>query len=283
MSEYPKELSKLKGMFHPKILDLLSDLNCILAGGAITSMFTNREVNDLDVYFPSKEAFTTAMKEIFNEGLGEECLYDISSFAACANIVTKKAVLFKSNGNQLQFIAHRFYSTSEEIFNDFDFTACMGAVSLKDNTWTFHKDFFKHNSQRYIQFNPNTSYPIISALRLKKYQDKGYNVGKAQFLRVMLAINNKNIDSWDKLIDELSGMYGTKAEDIFDTTKPFNLEEALVALDNVELKEIVHAQSWTLEEVVEAMPEAFTEQAKEFVRKEKEELHKFGLNSRLNW
>jgi hypothetical protein len=36
-----------------------------------------------------------------------------------------------------------------------------------------HEDFLKHNSQRILKFNPTTDFPIISALRVQKYEDKG--------------------------------------------------------------------------------------------------------------
>lgn len=242
---------------------LLADQGCIIAGGAVTSMFTNKEVNDIDVYFPSREAFTKVMQEIidlrYNPKYKYEKDYSVGYVEGMITVVTNKAVLLLSEGTKVQFIVHNFYNTAEEIFKDFDFTVCMGALEMKSDTWKFHQDFFKHNSQRYIQFNENTSYPLISALRVAKYKEKGYTASKAQFLKICLAVNNKNIDTWEKLFEELGGMYGTAPEDIFDVTVPFNLAYAMEKLDDVFITEKMKAKSWScLDEIVKKIPQAFT-------------------------
>lgn len=262
---YKKELAKLKGFMNADLWDLLQDQGCIIAGGAVTSMFTNKEVNDVDVYFPSKEAFTKVMQELIDlrwrSGLQYNKEYGLGYVDGMITIVTNKAVMLLSEGNKVQFIVHKFYQSAEEIFQDFDFTVCMGALEMKDETWKFHEDFFKHNAQRFIQFNEKTSYPLISALRIAKYKDKGYNISKAQFMKVMLAVNAKNIDSWEVLLEELGGMYGTAPEDIFDTSLPFDFSYAMQKLDGVMITERMQAQSWSnLDEIVKKIPHAFTEE-----------------------
>lgn len=262
---YEKELAKLKGFMNGELWGLLQDQGCIIAGGAVTSMFTNKEVNDVDVYFPSKEAFTKVMQELIDfcwqSGYQYEKEYGLGYVDGMITIVTNKAVMLLSEGNKIQFIVHKFYQSAEEIFQDFDFTVCMGALEMKDETWKFHEDFFKHNAQRFIQFNEKTSYPLISALRIAKYKEKGYNISKAQFMKVMLAVNAKNIDSWEVLMEELGGMYGTAPEDIFDTSLPFDLSYAMQKLDEVMITEKMQAQSWSnLDEIVQKIPHAFTEE-----------------------
>lgn len=288
---YPKELKKLKDHIDGGILEVLTDVGAYVAGGAVTSMFTNKEVNDIDVYFPSKEAFTIAMQNIFKNGEGDPDLlcedYGLGDFEGVVTIVTKKAVLLTVSGNKVQFVVHRFYESAAEIFKDFDFSVCMGALDLKNEQWVFHEDFLKHCSQRHIHFNPGTAYPIISALRVHKYKEKGYNIPKAQFLKIMLAVNAKEINTWDKLIEELSGMYGSQPEEIFDLTKPFNLLEAIESLDNIEIKDYMNTQSFRgLSDIIKIIPDAFTEEFKLRVEEKKKQLEadraaykaRYGLN-----
>lgn len=269
---YEKELTKLKSFMNADLWGLLQDQGCIIAGGAVTSMFTNKEVNDVDVYFPSKEAFTKVMQELIDLNYWHNYKYKkeygLGYVDGMITIVTNKAVMLLSEGNRVQFIVHKFYQAAEEIFQDFDFTVCMGALEMKTDTWKLHEDFFKHNSQRFIQFNEKTSYPLISALRIAKYKDKGYNISKAQFMKVMMAVNAKNINSWEVLLEELGGMYGTAPEDIFDTSLPFDISYAMQKLDDVMITEKMQAQSWSnLDEIVKKIPHAFTEEIVKVVNK----------------
>ena len=282
--EYNRELLKLKSFMNGDLWQCLADQGCIIAGGAVTSMFTNREVNDIDVYFPSKEAFTKVMQELidlrYRTDYKYEKEYGLTYVDGMITIVTNKAVMLLSEGSKVQFIVHKFYNTAEEVFQDFDFTVCMGALEMKTDTWKFHPDFFKHNSQRILSFNEKTSYPLISALRIAKYKEKGYNISKAQFMKVMFAINAKNIDSWPVLMEELGGMYGTAPEEIFDTTTPFDISYAMQKLDNVTIREKMQAKSWdSLDEIVKKIPSAFTDQVVELVNNYKQKTHYPWLHS----
>lgn len=48
---YEFEKNKLKAHLGDNLYSTLKDYNCIIAGGMITSLFCNREINDVDVYF----------------------------------------------------------------------------------------------------------------------------------------------------------------------------------------------------------------------------------------
>jgi len=47
--------------------ELFKELGCFVAGGAVTSVFTNKEVNDLDIYFRDKESLIKFIKVTFGE------------------------------------------------------------------------------------------------------------------------------------------------------------------------------------------------------------------------
>ncbi|MNK14401.1 hypothetical protein D3C87_325230 [compost metagenome] len=224
VKEFKKEENKLL-CFSDDLAYLLERHGCWIAGGAITSVFTGKEINDIDVYFPSKEAFSDVMAEIY-EG-------DVSYGDARICHATDKSILISSDGQDVQFIVFKFFNSVEEIFKSFDFTAVMGAYSFADQKFILHPDFMRNNAQRFLSFNNGTDYPLISMLRVDKYRERGYTTSKQEMLKIGFAIANKNFDSWDRVIDEVGSMYGLNPEEIFDTTKSFSLDETIIQLENL--------------------------------------------------
>ncbi len=258
---YNNELRKLKKGFPSALWDALGEHGCIIAGGAITSVFTNTEINDYDIYFRSKEDFTKIFQEIYEQYGDYTPEYDLGFDEAIAAVVTSKALLLFKGDTKIQFIVNDFYQTPEQIFEHFDFSCCMGALTMQDETFVLHEDFLKHNAQKYLSFNPATLYPLVSALRVQKYKDKGYNISKAQMLRVLLAVNAKDISSWEVLLDEIGGMYGTPPDEIFDTTKDFNLDLAMEQLENAKITEKMQPNcSVGAKEIAKVIKHAFTDE-----------------------
>lgn len=224
VKEFKKEKNKLL-CFSDDLQYLLAENGCWIAGGAITSVFTGKEINDIDVYFPNKEAFSNVMASIYDN--------DVSFGDAHICHITDKSLLLQSDGEDVQFIVFKFFDSVQEIFDSFDFTAVMGAYSFAEKKFYLHPEFLKHNSQRFLSFNQGTDYPLISMLRVDKYRERGYSTSKQEMLKIGFAIANKDFDSWEKVIDEVGSMYGLNPEEIFDTTKPFSLGETIKQLDNL--------------------------------------------------
>lgn len=216
--------NKLKEYLGEKLYDILKKYNCIIAGGAICSLFTNRDINDIDIYFKNKE-------DLFNLLIDEmEGYYVLSA--------TRKAILIKYEDKEVQFIHFKYYKNTEEIFETFDFTACMGAFAFETEEFTLHKDFLKHNSQRILMYNTKTAFPIISALRIDKYKNKGYNISKLEFMKIMMTINNLKINSYKELEEQIGGMYGENYSQLFKnkTDEEFNMQEAIESICNYDNK-----------------------------------------------
>lgn len=187
-----------------------------VAGGAITSVFTGKPVNDLDIYFKSREAFETAVANA----------YDASFWCVDSS---KRAVTFSDNGSIVQYMHFDFFPAAKDIFKAFDYTVVMGAYDYDTKAFTFHDDFLKHNSQRFLRFNPGTRYPLASATRVLKYQQRGYTIGKGDILKIALACRGVKIESWEDLKDQIGGAYGTKVELVGETTE-FSLTAAIDSL-----------------------------------------------------
>ncbi|MGE7840644.1 hypothetical protein ACQKNX_07625 [Lysinibacillus sp. NPDC093712] len=216
------EKNKLKAYLGKDIYNSLKQSKAIIAGGMISSLFTNKEINDVDVYFRDYGS-----------------LYLFADQTLSGNHVvshTSKATQFLTKGTEIlvQIIHYRTYEKVEDIFNTYDFTVCMGAYDFEIEEFILHPDFLKHNSQRILRFNSNTSYPLISAIRTQKYENKGYTISKAEYFRILMTCMTLNINSYDELKEQLGGMYGESYDRLFEDVKDeeFDLQVAIERIAN---------------------------------------------------
>ena len=256
------EKAKIKQAISGPIYDMLKENKCVLAGGAITSLMCGREVNDYDVYFTTQSGVDNVVANVL--GVTEE--EHISEFDLIANHVTERIFLTKDKWNktELQFIHYKVYNDVQDIFNSFDFHACMGAFDFVTEEFVFHENFFKDNSQRNLTFNKNTDFPIVSALRVDKYREKGYKISKKEMLRVLFAVVNKDYNSWETVISEIGGLYGVTPEELFDTDKPFSIDAVIDQLSNAVCLEgkTYPKREYSFEQVVDTMYNAFSDNFK---------------------
>lgn len=199
-----------------RLLNVIGNLiGCYLAGGAITSIFTNQPINDYDIYPKSQEDLENSVIYLMEDGY-------FNVFAS------DKALSFVKGETTIQIMLFDIFETPEKIFSCFDFTINMAALDIDKKEFTFHKDFLKHCSQRFLKFNINTKFPYISARRVQKYKDRGYTIGNGEFMKILLACQNKPINSWESFKIQMGGVYGDKIEIPEDTI--FSLEAAEEAL-----------------------------------------------------
>lgn len=236
-------------------MQAIADFDGVIAGGAITSVFTRKEINDIDIYFPDAKKASQFVAALYSKEFGYHNFTN----------VTNKSLMFVSRDSEAkcQLIFYKFHLDVQSIFNDFDFTINMGAYIPKEDKFILHEDFLKHNSQRTIQINTNTAYPIISVLRIQKYADRGYHVSKPQLVRLLLRLSQLGINSWKELKDHLGGMYGYNVDDIFPEDKEFSMELAISVLDSISPKIMTAVLSQQLsltdiqEKTVDVFPEGF--------------------------
>lgn len=255
------EKNLIKKSIGEDVYGLLKDTKCILAGGAITSLFSGAEVNDYDIYCTDKEGLSRLITQVFGVSVEDH----ISSFELIAKFATDRSMLCidKYSKNKLQFIHYKVFKDAHDIFNSFDFEHVMGAFDFATEEFVFHENFFKSLAQRNIVFNPNTDFPIVSMLRTNKYRERGYKISKAQMLRVAFTIASRNYDSWEKVKSECAGMYGIAPDDLFDETKPFSLEEVVRQLETVVLNDkYVNTEAPSFEECVELSMDNLSENFK---------------------
>lgn len=199
-----------------KLLEFGKFAGAICAGGAITSVFTNKPINDIDLYFKSKDDFSNAVESAYDDGLW------------CVD-VSARSVTFVDGGRVVQFMHFKFFDDVSDIFNSFDFTICMGAYEYSAGEFKLHDDFMRHNSQKFLKFNSGTDFPLASATRVLKYQDRGYTIGKGEVLKIALSCKKIEINSWDDLKNQIGGAYGEKVI-INSAGLDFSLDAAIEVL-----------------------------------------------------
>lgn len=220
------EKNKLYAYLGEDLVNALKKHKAFIAGGTITSLFCNREINDIDVYFRNEEAAINFVSEIWDDQK-----WVVSH--------TKKATQILYDDVNVQIIHFQYFNTAEDIFNTFDFTVCMGCFDFSTEEFVLHPDFLKHNSQRILKFNSETAFPIVSLLRVQKYEDKGYTISKPEFIRIILTCMNLEINTYEDLKEQLGGMYGINYDKLFEDVKDkeFDLHEAINKIANITLSE----------------------------------------------
>lgn len=241
------ERAKLYAYLGEELVDMFKRYNVIIAGGLVTSLFTNKDINDVDVYFRSQDDAIGLISE----------LYEDTQFVVAH---TKKATLFAIGEVSIQTIHFDYFRDVSDVFNAFDFTVCMGAYDFKNESFHLHKDFLKHNSQRLLKFNKDTAFPLISLLRVQKYEDKGYEISKPEMFRIAMTCMNLDINSYDELKEQLGGMYGVNYDKLFNDVEDeeFSLDNAIdkiqdLALDEDYFKKPVPVEFDSLEDLIESI------------------------------
>lgn len=240
---YTFEKNKLYAYLGKHLVSFMKDYNAYVAGGTVTSLFSNREINDVDVYFPNERKAIAFLSHLIEDG-------------AWVVSHTKKATQLMYDEKNVQVIHFDYYETAEELFSSFDYTVCMGLYDFSTEEYVLHDDFLKHNSQRILKYNPKTSYPIVSMLRIQKYEDKGYKVSKPEFVRVVLSCMNLEINSYEELKDHMGGLYGENFDKLFEDVEDedFDLEVAINKLADLALSEdyfkMPESKEYELDEII---------------------------------
>lgn len=174
----------------------LKKLNAIIAGGAITSIITNRRINDFDIYFRNEE---TAKK-------AEECMknYGYSIVATTDNAITYK----KDKYPIIQLITAKelMFDNPLDLIKSFDFTINMAAFDILSSKLILSEDFIKDNMERILVFNEDSKYPISSLTRAIKYISRGYRLSGYEQVKISLAINSLVIKDYRDLKKQLQGI-----------------------------------------------------------------------------
>lgn len=153
-----------------------------IAGGCFTQLFTNGRINDVDVFFKSKDDLDRVLPMIDN----------CDEFSSMRSNEAVKNLKYRNL--KVQLILKYFFESEEQIFNEFDFTivkACYDGDRLK-----YHERFFIDLAKKRLVPNENLVKPLSTFKRMVKYISRGYSICPVGQSRIAKNINNLKID-WD--------------------------------------------------------------------------------------
>lgn len=239
-----------------ELVQLMKTSKAILAGGALTSIFSGKEINDYDLYFRNKEDLILFVRNAFLDEDNiedEDDFVEMAAYSLICTSQTDRSITFSvpNNNLKIQLIHFDYFENVSDIFKSYDFTINMCAFDFVHEQFIMEENFLIDIAQRRLTFNTGTKYPIMSTLRVSKYCDRGYTISKKEMFKIGLAISSLNITSWDELEDQLSGFYGVDVSQMFDRTKEFSIDTAVEMLDQVEeLPESVRLPNPNLRQVL---------------------------------
>jgi hypothetical protein len=227
-SDFSHQISQVTSLLGDEMYDALCDVNAIIAGGSVLCAFTQQDINDIDVYFRSKEDLAKAFVRVTKD-------WDSVYLGHTSNSITLRD---KESGTIIQFIFFDYFKDADEVFEAFDFTVCMGAIELNVDSEklpeiVYHPDFLSDVASRTLRFNSGTCYPYISLVRTKKYQERGFKIGRGNLVAIGLACAQSPITSWDEAREQLGGVYGHEIDLEIDNETEFSYEKLHEVITNL--------------------------------------------------
>lgn len=206
----------------------MESLELLLCGGAINSIFSGKEINDLDFYMQ-------------NPHKKEECVAFLQKHFPIVAGNSINAITFKRKNGRRVYTAQlitRFAGSPKEIFDWFDFTITHAAYNFADQQFHFGDRFFQDLAKRVLVYSGHSRYPICAMYRTKKYMDRGYNLPGSTIMHIALAIVQLEIKNYKELKEQLMGIDTSYLEKFLSTVDPQNpvdygvfIHEAFKSLD----------------------------------------------------
>jgi hypothetical protein len=230
ISSSPEQI-KLLNLLPTDLIQVLTNNGAFIAGGAITSVFCERDINDIDIFFPNEEVLEKVKEYCFSN-------YEFKSYHESDNAYT--FIELQRSKYPIQFIKLNYISEPINIFKHFDFTVCCGLYDFKKEKFEFHTDFLKHNAQRKLVYISTNTYPIMSVLRAEKYKKLGYTLSNIELIKILFKISSLNIKTKEDFFKQITGFYLTgELEEIIKNVD--NKKE----LDELEVHSLIDKLSFT--------------------------------------
>lgn len=203
------------------ILEQMSENHALIAGGAVTSVFSETPISDYDVYFYNTSDLNSFLEYLrtLESKLGEKIKVKTvnSSLNAVTFEVTSMNWGSETDDNKIllqviQKCTVGDYATQSDynpvpLLESFDFTICMAALDIQSEQFILYKDFLTHLCARRLVFNTKVmKYPICSLHRMLKYIKKGFNISGVEVIKIAIAINQVNMSTWEDFRNQLMGM-----------------------------------------------------------------------------
>jgi len=201
-----------------------------VAGGALTSVFLNTTVTDLDIFFTHEDHYRE-FKRAHNHSFNRKNLVCQTDCADSYNI----------NGIKVQLIK-RIYGQPCVVIGRFDYTICMAAYLPMSHRIVLEEDFLYHLSGKELHYHIG-EYPLASLWRAKKYLKKGFNFPAVEIIKLALTINSLNIKDYKGLKEQLEGIDTLFLMDLTNALlkkgdEEFELGKAIGFIENILAKKL---------------------------------------------
>lgn len=178
-----------------EVVAVLRQCNAMLAGEAVTSLFTDERVRDWDLYFRNVADRDLAIKLFTEKG---QLTFQTD---------TAKTFKFGQRKKPFQIICMpELMGQPSDIFDSFDFTVCMGLFDFAADEFVLHDDFLKHLAQRKLVVHVGTRFPICSLLRVLKYQRRGFKISGVDMMKLALAVHRVELNTFKDLRRQMMGI-----------------------------------------------------------------------------
>lgn len=225
MNKYNKQKYLINENIPASMQNKFAENRCVLAGGAIRSVFAREPINDIDIYFKNS-LFAANLIKFLDEKNYLGRIFETS------NAITYK----NENGPNIQLIIHPLMMLDDvhDLINSFDYTICMGAYDFSEDEFILHDRFLEHLARKELYYNIKARYPIASLFRLHKFLKRGYTISGIEIIKLGLSINNINISDNRKLSEHINGIDVSILQDLcncLNNTEEYNFEKFIDFID----------------------------------------------------
>ena len=173
-------------------------LKMYCCGGAVTSVFSNAAINDIDIYVENESDIPEAT-EFLKKVTGDNEPW-----------VSDNAITYVRKGSGRRVyrtqLIKAFTGKPAEIFWSFDFTICMGAYNFAERKFEMDNRFLADLAGRRLVYSGGSRYPICAMYRTSKYQDRGFKLPGSTVMHIALAIVKLEIKTYGVLKEQLQGI-----------------------------------------------------------------------------
>lgn len=175
----PRDVAWITKRLPKEVRELLKEHTCFLAGGFIRSVIAKEDVQDIDLFVPSKD-----VAEKLANTLNPQKNYN-----------TKNAISISKSvyGTPIQIIHRWTFNTPLEVAPSFDFTVAKAVVWWAGNAWdsyccdTFYQDLA---AKRLVYCCPERDEDVGgSLLRVLKFYQRGYRIPLDSLAAVIARLN----------------------------------------------------------------------------------------------
>lgn len=161
-----------------------------ISGGCIASLTMNEEPNDYDIYFVDRESLEMA------------CNYLVKAKPELVACKTDNAITLN---NKFQVI-RKFFGEPLKVIELFDFCHCCCYYRKSSSILFFHENAMESIATKHLIYK-HTEYPVGSLFRLKKLLNRGWEISKGNWFKIILDVNELDLSDPLVLKNQISGIY----------------------------------------------------------------------------